>query len=456
LSRYDRRTGRGQSIRPPAGGTLAAGAGGGAGGGRGGAGGDRTNWDAPYMISPHLSTRLYWGSNFLYRTDDRGASWARVSPDLTRNLDAREIPIMGKQWPADSIAFLESTTTLSTIVAVDESPLLAGLLYVGTDDGLFQVSENGGKTWRRVETFPGVPKWTYVSDVFASPLDVNTVFVTLNNWQTGDYKPYIVKSTDRGQTFTNISANLPAKNNLWAVIQDHVNPNLLFVGTEFGVFTSVNGGAQWVQLKGGLPTTQVRDMQVQKRENDLVLGTFGRSFYILDDYSPLREITPEALAEDARLYPVKNPWLVTLGGIAQDGSAGLATMGGNFASPNTPVGANFAYSVGQAIPDGTNLVLTITDARGQQVRRMQVDKAQGLRRVLWNMRADAPAGGGPGGPGRGGAPGGGAPPQFAGRGGGAGGALVAGGTYHAQLGKQVGDTVTPVGPMQTFRVLEIE
>ena len=455
LSRYDRRTGRGQSIRPPAGGTLAAGAGGGAGGGRGGAGGDRTNWDAPYMISPHLSTRLYWGSNFLYRTDDRGASWARVSPDLTRNLDAREIPIMGKQWPADSIAFLESTTTLSTIVAVDESPLLAGLLYVGTDDGLFQVSENGGKTWRRVETFPGVPKWTYVSDVFASPLDVNTVFVTLNNWQTGDYKPYIVKSTDRGQTFTNISANLPAKNNLWAVIQDHVTPNLLFVGTEFGVFTSVNGGAQWVQLKGGLPTTQVRDMQVQKRENDLVLGTFGRSFYILDDYSPLREITPEALAEDARLYPVKNPWLVTLGGIAQDGSAGLATMGGNFASPNTPVGANFAYSVGQAIPDGTNLVLTITDARGQQVRRMQVDKAQGLRRVLWNMRADQAAGGGPG-AGRGGAPGGGAPPQFAGRGGGAGGALVAAGTYHAQLGKQVGDTVTPVGPMQTFRVLEIE
>ena len=275
------------------------------------------------------------------------------------------------------------------------------------------------------------------------------------HWQTGDYKPYIVKSTDRGQTFTNISANLPAKNNLWAVIQDHVNPNLLFVGTEFGVFTSVNGGAQWVQLKGGLPTTQVRDMQVQKRENDLVLGTFGRSFYILDDYSPLREITPEALAEDARLYPVKNPWLVTLGGIAQDGSAGLATMGGNFASPNTPVGANFAYSVGQAIPDGTNLVLTITDARGQQVRRMQVDKAQGLRRVLWNMRADQAAGGGPG-AGRGGAPGGGAPPQFAGRGGGAGGALVAAGTYHAQLGKQVGDTVTPVGPMQTFRVLEIE
>jgi hypothetical protein len=205
-----------------------------------------------------------------------------------------------------------------------------------------------------------------------------------------------------------------------------------------------------VRLKGGLPTTQVRDMQVQKRENDLVLGTFGRSFYILDDYSPLREITPQALAEEARLYPVKNPWLVQLGGIAQDGSAGLATMGGNFASPNAPVGANFAYSVGQAIPDGTNLVLTITDARGQQVRRMTLaDKSMGLRRVLWNMRTDPPAPGAAG-PGRGAGPGGG------GRGGGPGGNLVPAGTYHAQLGKQVGDTVTPVGPMQTFRVLDVE
>ncbi len=458
LTRYDRRTGRGQSVRPPSGGTLAAAeasAAGGGGGGRGGGGNERVNWDAPYMISPHLSTRLYWGSNYLYRTDDRGESWARVSPDLTRNLDYSEIPIMGKLWPADAIGFHESTTALSTIVAVDESPLLAGLLYVGTDDGLLQVSEDGGENWRKVEDFPGVPKWTYVSDVFASPLDVNTVFVTLNNWQTGDYTPYLVKSTDRGRTFTNISSNLPAKNNLWAVIQDHVNPNLLFVGAEFGVFTSVDGGRQWVQLKGGLPTTQVRDMQVQRRESDLVLATFGRSFYILDDYSPLRAITPQALAAEANLYPVKNPYLITLGGIAQDGSAGLATLGGNVASPNPPIGANFTYSVGQAIPDGTDLVLTIKDARGQVVRTMTLDKAPGLRRTLWNMREDPPAPAAGAGGGRGGA----GAAAFAGRGGrggGRGGAMVESGTFHAQLGKKVGDTITPIGPMQTFRVLDIE
>jgi photosystem II stability/assembly factor-like uncharacterized protein len=407
------------------------------------------NWDAPYIISPHNNTRLYWGSNYLYKSDDRGASWSRISPDLTRNLDPTEIPIMGKMWPTDSIAFRESTTQLSTIVAVEESPMQPGLLYVGTDDGLLQVSEDDGKTWRKQDTFPNVPKWTYVSDVFPSPLHADTVFVTLNNWQTGDYKPYIVKSTDRGRTFTNITGNLTAKNNLWSVIQDHVNPNLIFVGAEFGVFVTVDGGRQWTQLKGGLPTTQVRDMQVQKRENDLVLGTFGRSFFILDDYSPLREITSQTLAEEARLYPVKNPWLIQLGGVAQDGSAGLATMGGNFASPNPPVGANFAYSVGQPIPDGTNLVLTIMDATGRQVRRMTLmDKTPGLRRVLWNMRTDPPAPGAAA-PGRGAGPGG-------GRGGGPSGNLVPSGTYHAQLGKQVGDVVTPIGPMQTFRVLDVE
>jgi photosystem II stability/assembly factor-like uncharacterized protein len=466
LSRFDRRVGRGQGIRPPAGGTLAAAqAGGGAGARGGGGGGDRVNWDAPYIISPHSNTRLYWGSNYVYKTDDRGNSWTRISPDLTRELDPRNMEIMGKVWPAGSIAFLESTTTLSTIVSIDESPLIPGLIYVGSDDGVLSITEDDGRNWRKVEDFPGVPKWAYVSDVFPSPLDQNTVFVSLNHWQFGDYSPYIVKSTDRGRTFTNITGNLPPKHNVWSVIQDHVNPNLLFAGTEFGVFTTVDGGRQWVQLKAGMPVAQARDMQVQKRENDLVVATFGRSFYILDDYSPLREITPQALAEEARLYPVKNPWLVTPGGLAPAGSAGVGTLGGNVVSPNPPIGANFAYSVGQAIPDGTELVLTVLDARGQRVREMAVSKEVGLHRTLWNLRGDAVAGA-PGRGGRGGSPAlsaGGVEEevesvflQGPGRGGGGFGPLVAPGTYHAQLGKKVGDTVTPVGPMQTFQVLEVQ
>ena len=141
---------------------------------------------------------------------------------------------MGKVWPADSVALNASTTALSNIVSLDESPLLEGLIYVGTDDGLVQVTEDGGKNWRKIEQFPGVPQWTYVTDVFASPRDANTVFVTLNNWQRGDYKPYVVKSTDRGRTWTNITGNLPDKHDVWAIVQDHVNGNLLFAGTEFG------------------------------------------------------------------------------------------------------------------------------------------------------------------------------------------------------------------------------
>ena len=432
-------------------GAQGAGVAGGRGGGRGGANADRANWDAPYIISPHAARRLYWASNYVYRSDDRGDSWARISPDLTRQLKWDELPIMGKVWPADSVAYHESTTALSNIVSLDESPLMEGLIYAGTDDGLLQITEDGGRNWRRIEDFPGVPKWTYVSDVFASPRDANTVFVALNNWQRGDYKPYLVKSADRGQTWSNIAANLPDRHDVWSVIQDHVNGNLLFAGTEFGLFTSVDGGASWVQLKGGMPTIQVRDMAVQKRETDLVLGTFGRGFFVLDDYSPLREISAKTLAEDARLFPLRDAYLFSPVGLAPAGTAGIGPMAGNWTTPNPPFGAVLTYNITQPLPADAKLVVTIADDNGRQVRRMDVDKEVGLRRAAWNLRADPPApsatappggrgGGGFGGRGRGG------PPQ---------GPLVAPGRYRATLGKQVGDTVTPLGPSQSFTVVQI-
>ena len=254
---------RRQTAAPPA---AAAPQGGGRGGGFGQARFGRWHWDSPLIVSPHNSRRLYYGGERLYRSDDRGDSWVTVSPDLTRQLDATKIEIMGKVWPPYSVAFNQATTTLSTITAIDESPLLDGLLYVGTDDGLVQISEDGGRTWRKAEKFPGVAEYSYVTDVFASPRDANTVFATMNNYQRGDYKPYVVRSTDRGRTWTSIAGNLPARSGAWSVVQDHVNGNLLFAGLEFGVWFTVDGGQSWTQLKAGLPTMQARDLTIQRRE----------------------------------------------------------------------------------------------------------------------------------------------------------------------------------------------
>ena len=493
ISRFDVRTGTSRSIRPPqsrtgrgsgggddampsgmpgapqAGAPPEGGRGGQAGSGRGAAGApaaagppDRANWDAPYIISPHAPRRLYWASNRLYRSDDRGDTWMVISPDLSRSLNREEIPIMGRLWPADSIARNTSTTALSNIVSLDESPLLEGLIYVGTDDGLVQVTEDGGRNWRKVEQFPGVPQWTYVTDVFASPRDVDTVFATLNNWQRGDYRPYVVKSSDRGRTWANITANLPDRHGVWSVIQDHVNGDLLFAGTEYGVFASFDGGKRWIQLRGGMPPIQVRDMTVQRRENDLVLATFGRGFYILDDYSALRDITPQTLAEDARLFPLRDALSFSQTGLAPAGSAGIGPSAGNWTAPNPPFGAVFTYAVGKDLPADAKLVLTITDDTGRQVRQMELDKTAGLRRVAWNLRGEAQtpsaaqqAGGrGAAGPGGAGGGAGQAAGGFAGFGRGQ-APPVAAGRYRATLATATGDKVTALGAPRTFLVTPI-
>jgi photosystem II stability/assembly factor-like uncharacterized protein len=487
VSRLDLRTGVNKSIRPgganlipnpeyPAPPPEAAGAGGrggggGGGGGRGG-GGDRTNWDAPYIISPFSPARLYWGSDKLYRSDDRGDHWMVISPDLSRNLNPDVIPIMGKIWArATTVAYNNATTPLSNIVSVDESPLMEGLIYVGTDDGLLQVTEDAGKTWRRTEKFADFPEGIYVTSVRASPRDSNVVFATLNNWQRGDFKPYIVRSDDRGKTFKSINGDFPSdRMDAFSIVQDHVNGNLLFVGAEFGLFFTVDGGNHWVQLKGGLPTIQVRDLAIQKRESDLVLGTFGRGFYVLDDYSALREVTPEAMNQEAALFPLRHAY-------AFDELSYIQAAWGNYTTPNPPSGATFTYNVGSNFSG--NLVMTIADENGRDVCRMDVPKTDGLHRVTWNLRVSQPGqgggrggGGGGGGGGRGGggntiacAPIGAAanaqPAPAAGPGGGGGfgrgGAtpMVANGRYTATLGKLDGDKATAVGKPQSFQVLPL-
>jgi len=463
LRRLNKATGETSSIRPnvpfPEDSVEVAGGGGGRGGGRGGGGRgnnrERVNWDAPYIVSPHVTSRLYWASNFLYRSDDRGDSWERISPDLSRNLDRDTLAIMGKVWPEGSVRMNASTTALSNIVTLDESPLLEGLIYVGTDDGLVQVTEDGGDTWRRIDRFANVPQYSYVTDVFASPRDANTVFASINNYQRGDFTPYIVRSNDRGRTWTNISGDLPARHDIWSVVQDHLNGDLLFAGTEFGLFVSVDAGMRWVELDGGLPVTQVRDMAVQKRESDLVLGTFGRGFWVLDDFSPLREITAGTLSEEARLYPLRDAYRYNSTGQSPAGSASIANLSGNFTTPNPPTGPVFTYSLRQDVQENEELVIMISDDDGEQVRELVVTGTAGLHRATWNMRGDAPApdpeaqGGGRGGGGRGGG----------GRGGGRGGAqgpIVDAGRFVAAIGLKVGDDFLPIGPTQSFRITRVQ
>ena len=238
----------------------------------------RWNWDSAIIISPHLHTRLYFGAQRLYKSDDRGNSWQAVSPDLTRQVDRNKLEVMGRVWSVDSVAKNASTSFYGNIVSLAESPLVEGLLYVGTDDGLVQVSEDGGKTWRKQEKFPGIPEMTYVSDLEPSRHDANVVYATFDNHKTGDFAPYVLRSGDRGRTWTSIGGDLPKKGTVYTLALDGEQADLIFAGTEFGLWFTRDGGRKWIELEGGLPPIAVRDLEIQRRENDLVLATFGRGF----------------------------------------------------------------------------------------------------------------------------------------------------------------------------------
>ena len=355
---------------------------------------------------------------------------------------------MGKVWPPDSVAFNQATTTLSTITALNESPLLDGLIVVGTDDGLVQITEDGGKAWRKIEAFPGVPEHIYVTDVYASPRDSNTVFVTLNNYLRGDFKPYVMRSTDRGHTWTSIAGDLPSRSGAWSIVQDDVNGNLLFAGMEFGVYFTTDGGTHWLQLSTEIPTAQARDLTIQRRETDLVVGTFGRGAFILDDYTALRDVTPATLAEEARLYPLRDAYMFdTLGQVA--------ASWGDPTTPNPPYGALFTYSVGQPPAGDARLVLTVTDDAGKQIRRIDLSKEPGVHRIAWDLRGEPPAAPQGARGARGAAD---APPEGAQAFGGRGrqsGPPAAPGRYKATIGKLSGDTVTPIGQPQSFLVVPL-
>ncbi len=269
----------------------------------------RWNWNAPFKVSNFDNKRLYFAANKLFRSDDRGNSWTVISPDLTRQLNRNDLKVMDEIQPADAVAKNSSTSFFGNIVSFDESPKNEKLLYVGTDDGLIQITEDGGVNWRKVENIKEIPEMTYVSCLFASQHDENVIYAAFDGRKNNDLKSYVMKSMNKGRTWFPIVSNLPEKGTVHTIVEDPVEPQLLFAGTEFGIFFSINGGGNWIQLKSGLPTIAVRDIKIQKDEDDLVLATFGRGFYILDDYSLLRKISDKTLSEDHILFPVKDAYI---------------------------------------------------------------------------------------------------------------------------------------------------
>jgi photosystem II stability/assembly factor-like uncharacterized protein len=270
---------------------------------------ERYNWDAPINVSTHDPKRIYHASQRVWRSDDRGDSWTPISGDLTKDGNRMHMPMMGRTWSEKAGWDIYAMSNYHTIANFSESPVDPNVLWVGTDDGLIQVTTDGGKNWKKIDLrkIRGVPDTAYINDIRADLFDRDTIYVALDNHKYGDFKPYLIKSTNMGKKWKSIADDLPEKHLVWRIVQDHVNKNLLFIGTEFGVFFTVDGGKKWLELDGGMPTIATRDVKIQRRENDLVVGTFGRGIYILDDYAPLRELTEKSMKQSALLFAPSRP-----------------------------------------------------------------------------------------------------------------------------------------------------
>lgn len=350
----------------------------------------RWNWSAPIVISPHDHNTVYFGANFLFRSPNRGDSWEQLGGDLTRHLDRDKLPIMGKLWTKDAVAWHAGTADFGNISTVDESPLKRGLLYVGTDDGVIQVSRDAGSTWIRTEKFPGIPDMTYVSRLVASSRDEGTVYATFDGHRSNDFKPYVLKSTDYGKTWSSISSNLPMSS--VQVIREHPRtPSLLFIGNEIGAYYSGNGGKSWSRLQYNLPTVPVHDIRIHPRENDLVIGTHGRGIYIIDDITPLEQLSSLSPSAMMHLFPTKPVTLFNYNNSIPGGARGAGALGErSFSAPNPPYGSTLTYYVKDSLPKGRALTLAIYDSIGKRIRDLTVNTKQGMHRATWDLRLGPP------------------------------------------------------------------
>ena len=381
---------------------------------------ERFNWDAPILISPHSPTRIYFASQRVWKSEDRGDSWTVISVDLTKDQERITLPIMDKTQSWDSPWDMDAMSDYNTITSLAESPVQEGLIYAGTDDGIIQVTKTGGSDWRKIEvgSLPGVPETAFVNDIKADLYDAGTVYVVLDNHKFGDLNPYLLKSTDHGESWTSMKGNLPDRTLLWRIVQDHENKDLFFVATEFGIYFTVDAGQQWTKLSGNIPTISFRDLAIQKRENDLVAASFGRGFFILDDYSSLRSVSAEQLKQEASLFQPKDAWwyiqrpVISFG---ERGAQGAAT----FHAPNPPFGAVFTYYLSESLKtkkqvrqkkekklakdkqdipfpgweevenerkeEKPEILLLVKDESGNHIRTVGGKTSKGFHRVAWDL-----------------------------------------------------------------------
>lgn len=400
LSRVDLKTGETVMVQPQA---------------REGDPHERFNWDAPILVSQHDPKRLYFASYRVWRSDSRGDDWEPISGDLTRNEERIALPIMGGIQSWDNPWDIYAMSNYSTITSLAESKTNENVVWAGTDDGILQYTTDGGDNWNRiwVKDLPGVPERAFVNDIKVDMYDENTVYVSLDNHKEGDYKPYLFRSTNMGKSWTNLGEDLPYGTLTWRLVQDHVKKDLLFIATENGIYTSLNGGDEWKKLAGS-PTISFRDLAIQKRENDLVGASFGRSFFVLDDYAPLREMTDEMMEKEGALFAVRDAWWYS-----PRNDAPRDVGAASYAADNPDFGAVFTYNVNtefesiaarrkkmekEAMKEGKSLTFpgydaldaesderkpklwfTIRDADGDVVRKMSEPLKKGLHRTAWDL-----------------------------------------------------------------------
>lgn len=385
----------------------------------------RHNWDSPILVSPHSPSTIYFASQRVWKSENRGDSWEAISGDLTRNQERMTLPIMGKQQSWDEAWDMSAMSMYNTITSLAESPIKEGLLYAGTDDGIIQVTEDGGNNWKKIEVknLPGVPETAFVNDIKVDLYDENTVYIALDNHKYGDFNAYLYKSTNKGKSWKSIKSNLPEHTLVWRIVQDHVKPTLMFLATEFGIYFTLDGGSAWYKLKGDVPTISFRDLAIQKRENDLVGASFGRGFFVFDDYSFLRNCTSQMLEDEATLLPTRKAWWYIQRGVIGFGEP-KGSMGADYyTAPNPPFGAVLTYYLSDDIKtkkeirkeaekklrkDNADILfpgwdkleherrqkeptvwITIKNDGGEVVKKIKAPAKKGFHRIAWDLRSSA-------------------------------------------------------------------